>query len=164
VERYLQLKQVITRFPPEPNGFLHIGHAKAININFGFAAAHGGTTNLRYDDTNPEAEEEVYFKAIKDTVEWLGYKPDKITYSSDLFQHLYDLAVELIKRDKAYICHCTGEEIHAQRGGDAKGPRYDSPWRNRPFEESLNEFERMRKGEYKEGEAILRMKMDMQVI
>lgn len=154
--------RVITRFPPEPNGFLHIGHAKAININFGFAQAHGGITNLRYDDTNPEAEEELYFKAIKDMVEWLGYKPDAITYSSDLFQHLYDLAVELIKRDKAYICHCSGDEIHAQRGGDAKGPRFDSPWRNRPIEESILEFERMKKGEYKEGEAVLRMKMDMQ--
>lgn len=116
----------------------------------------------RYDDTNPEAEEEIYFKAIKDTVEWLGYKPDSITYSSDLFQWLYDLAVDLIKRDKAYICHCSGEEIHAQRGGDEKGPRYDCKHRNRPIHESLKEFQRMKQGDYKEGEAVLRMKMDMQ--
>jgi glutaminyl-tRNA synthetase len=153
--------QVITRFPPEPNGFLHIGHAKAININFGFAQAHNGITNLRYDDTNPEAEKEEYFTAIKDTVEWLGYKPANITYSSDSFQKLYELAVDLIKRDKAYVCHCTGEEIHEQRGGANKGPRFACKHRNRPISESLHEFTRMKNGEYKEGEAILRMKMDL---
>ncbi|KAI8905924.1 tRNA synthetases class I, catalytic domain-containing protein [Gorgonomyces haynaldii] len=154
--------RVVTRFPPEPNGFLHIGHAKAININFGFANAHNGITYLRYDDTNPEAEEKEYFDAILDMVQWLGYKPHAITYSSDHFQHLYDLAVELIKRDKAYICHCTGEQIHEQRGGDNKGPRFNCPHRDRPIQESVREFERMKNGEYKVGEAILRMKMDMQ--
>ncbi|KAI9104741.1 tRNA synthetases class I, catalytic domain-containing protein [Phlyctochytrium arcticum] len=154
--------KVITRFPPEPNGFLHIGHAKAINVNFGFAAAHKGITYLRYDDTNPEAEEEIYFTSILETIRWLGYEPSDITYSSDHFQRLYDLAVELIKRDKGYICHCTGEEIHAHRGGDAKGPRTECVHRNRPIEESLAEFQKMKDGKYKEGEAILRMKMDMQ--
>ncbi|KAJ3204125.1 hypothetical protein HDU67_009770, partial [Dinochytrium kinnereticum] len=153
--------KVITRFPPEPNGFLHIGHAKALNVNFGYAAAHDGITYLRYDDTNPEAEEEIYFSSILETLEWMGFKPHAITYSSDHFQRLFDLAVDLIKRDKAYVCHCTGEEIHRMRGGDAKGPRSECSHRNRPIEESVREFFRMKNGEYAEGEAILRMKMDM---
>ena len=100
---------VYTRFPPEPNGYLHIGHSKAIFVNFGFAAHHGGKCYLRYDDTNPEAEEARYFESILEIVRWLGFEPWKITYSSDYFQELYDLAVELIKRDKGYVCHCTGE-------------------------------------------------------
>jgi glutaminyl-tRNA synthetase len=104
----------------------------------------------------------VYFQSILETVQWLGFEPHAITYSSDHFQRLYELAVELIKRDKAYVCHSTGAEMHAQRGGDAKGARFDSPWRNRPIEESLREFQRMKDGCYKEGEATLRMKMDMQ--
>lgn len=154
--------RVHTRFPPEPNGFLHIGHAKAINVNFGYAQAHDGICFLRYDDTNPEAEEEVYFNSILEAVKWLGFKPYKVTYSSDYFDKLYELAIELIKVDKAYICHCTGEEIHVHRGGDAKGPRSDCIHRDRPIEESLKEFVRMKEGQYKEGEAILRMKMNMQ--
>ncbi|KAI3653018.1 hypothetical protein MP228_002443 [Amoeboaphelidium protococcarum] len=153
---------VKTRFPPEPNGHLHIGHAKAININFGYAQAHSGTCYLRYDDTNPEAEEGVYFDSILSTVQWLGYRPDEITYSSDYFQKLYELAVIMIKKDKAYACHCSGEEIHEQRGGANRGPRFDCPHRNRPIEESLAEFQKMKDGKYKEGECILRMKMDMQ--
>ena len=100
--------KVVTRFPPEPNGFLHIGHSKAITVNFGYARHHGGLCYLRYDDTNPEAEEEQYFTSIQECVEWLGFKPYKITYSSDHFQELYDLAEELIRRDKGYVCHCTG--------------------------------------------------------
>lgn len=104
------VKPVVTRFPPEPNGFLHIGHAKAIAINFGFAKYHGGNCYLRYDDTNPEKEEEVYFTAIKDIVEWLGFKPYAITYSSDNFDKLYAKAEDLIKREKAYVCHCEGRE------------------------------------------------------
>lgn len=99
--------EVWTRFPPEPNGYLHIGHSKAIFVNFGYAAHHGGKCYLRYDDTNPEKEEERYFESILETIRWLGFEPWKITYSSDHFQELYDLAVELIKRDKAYICHCS---------------------------------------------------------
>ena len=101
--------QVWTRFPPEPNGYLHIGHSKAIFVNFGYAAHHNGKCYLRYDDTNPEKEEGAYFESILDIVRWLGFEPWKITYSSDYFQELYDLAVELIKRDKAYVCHCTRE-------------------------------------------------------
>lgn len=103
--------KVVTRFPPEPNGYLHIGHSKAITVNFGYAKHHNGICYLRYDDTNPEAEEEQYFTTIKECVEWLGYKPYKITYSSDHFQELYDLAEELIRRDKGYVCHCTGKPI-----------------------------------------------------
>ncbi|KAK9768801.1 Glutaminyl-tRNA synthetase [Basidiobolus ranarum] len=154
--------KVVTRFPPEPNGFLHIGHAKAININFGYAEAHNGICYLRYDDTNPEAEEEQYFISILETVKWLGFTPYKITYSSDYFQRLYELAVFMIQKDLAYVCYCTGEEIYAQRGGAEKGPRYECSHRNRPIEESLAEFEKMKQGQYKEGEAILRMKMNMQ--
>ncbi|ORZ38141.1 tRNA synthetases class I, catalytic domain-domain-containing protein, partial [Catenaria anguillulae PL171] len=153
--------KVLTRFPPEPNGFLHIGHAKAINIDFGYAQMHDGMCYLRYDDTNPDAEEKRYFDTIEETVRWLGFKPWKITYSSDYFQQLYDLAVQLIKYDKAYVCHCTGDEIFEQRGGASKGARFECIHRNRPIDESLREFEHMRQGRYAEGEAILRMKMDM---
>ena len=96
-----------TRFPPEPNGYLHIGHSKAIFVNFGYAAHHGGKTYLRYDDTNPEAEEQEYFEKILEMIRWLGYEPWKVTYSSDYFDQLYELALELIKRDKAYVCHCS---------------------------------------------------------
>lgn len=103
------IKPVVTRFPPEPNGFLHIGHAKAIAVNFGLARYHGGVCYLRYDDTNPEAEEEIYFTAIEEMVRWLGFTPYKITYSSDNFQKLYDLAEKLILKGKAYVCHCDGE-------------------------------------------------------
>lgn len=108
-------EKVITRFPPEPNGFLHVGHSKAIAINFGFARFHGGKCYLRFDDTNPEKEEEIYFTSIQEMVEWLGFKPDKITYSSDNFQKLYDLAEDLIKRDGAYVCHCSGKGQSSKR-------------------------------------------------
>jgi glutaminyl-tRNA synthetase len=102
------VKPVVTRFPPEPNGYLHIGHAKAIAINFGFAKFHGGDCYLRFDDTNPEAEDEKYFTAIKEIVEWLGFKPKAVTYSSDNFDKLYQKAEELIEKEKAYVCHCGG--------------------------------------------------------
>ena len=155
--------KVITRFPPEPNGFLHIGHAKAINLNFSYAALHGGHCYLRYDDTNPEAEEKIYVDSILESVRWLGYEPWKITYASDHFPALYQLAVQMIKADKAYICHMTQEQIKESRGGDDKqGPRFDSPWRNRPISESLDWFNRMKQGLVAEGEAVLRMKQDMQ--
>ncbi|XP_056102716.1 glutamine--tRNA ligase [Rhinichthys klamathensis goyatoka] len=147
--------QVRTRFPPEPNGILHIGHAKAINFNFGFAKANNGICFLRYDDTNPEKEEEKYFTAIKDMVEWLGYRPYSVTHASDHFQLLYDLAVDLIRRGHAYVCHQHGEELK----GHNVPP---SPWRERPVGESLVLFERMRKGMFAEGEATLRMKMVME--
>ncbi|KIP10691.1 hypothetical protein PHLGIDRAFT_125388 [Phlebiopsis gigantea 11061_1 CR5-6] len=153
---------VYTRFPPEPNGYLHIGHSKAIFVNFGYAAFHGGKTYLRFDDTNPEAEEAQYFESILETVRWLGYEPWKITYSSDHFDKLYELAEELIRRDKGYVCHCSGEEIYANRGGDERGPRKACAHRTRPVDESLAEFRKMRDGFYKPGEAILRMKQDLE--
>jgi glutaminyl-tRNA synthetase len=109
------MKPVYTRFPPEPNGYLHIGHAKAIAVNFGFARHHGGECYLRFDDTNPEAEEEKYFTAIKEMVEWLGFKPYQITYSSDNFDKLYEKAEELIKLDGAYVCHCGGKSSYGPR-------------------------------------------------
>ncbi|XP_034287597.1 glutamine--tRNA ligase isoform X1 [Pantherophis guttatus] len=147
--------QVRTRFPPEPNGILHIGHAKAINFNFGFAKANDGICFLRYDDTNPEKEEEKYFTGILDIVEWLGYTPYAVTHASDYFDELYALAVDLIKRGHAYVCHQKVEEIK----GHNPPP---SPWRDRPIEESLLLFEDMRKGKFGEGEATLRMKMVME--
>ncbi|XP_031422097.1 glutamine--tRNA ligase [Clupea harengus] len=147
--------QVRSRFPPEPNGILHIGHAKAINFNFGFAKSNSGICFLRYDDTNPEKEEEKYFTAIRDMVEWLGYTPYAITHASDNFQQLYDWAEELIRRGQAYICHQRGEEL---KGHNAPA----SPWRERPVEESLILFRRMKTGMFAEGEATLRMKMVME--
>ncbi|KAI1656260.1 glutaminyl-tRNA synthetase [Daldinia decipiens] len=156
------MKPVFTRFPPEPNGFLHIGHAKAIAVNFGFARYHGGECYLRYDDTNPEAEEQVYFDAILEMVEWLGFKPYKITYSSDNFQKLYDLAEKLISLEKAYVCQCNDTEIKLQRGGEkgTAGPRYRCEHAEQPVEENLKKFRDMRDGQYKPQEAFLRMKQD----
>ncbi|ODV98290.1 hypothetical protein PACTADRAFT_48076 [Pachysolen tannophilus NRRL Y-2460] len=158
--------KVYTRFPPEPNGFLHIGHSKAIMVNFGYAKYHDGHCYLRYDDTNPEAEEERYFVSIKNMIEWLGFKPWKITYSSDYFDKLYELAEKLISIDKGYVCHCTAEEVKLQRGmkpdGTLGGERFACKHRNRPIEESLEEFRNMRDGKYKVGEATLRMKQDLE--
>ncbi|WVO16439.1 glutamine-tRNA ligase [Cryptococcus depauperatus] len=151
---------VYTRFPPEPNGYLHIGHVKAIMIDFGYAKFHGGRTYLRYDDTNPEAEEARYFQSILETVRWLGFEPWKITYSSDNFEKLYKLAVELIKRGKSYVCTCDVEKLKADRGLGHGSPT-PCVHRDRPVSESLHEFERMKNGEYKEREACLRMKMDL---
>ncbi|CAH2238779.1 jg11657 [Pararge aegeria aegeria] len=157
IEEHLKITsgKVRTRFPPEPNGILHIGHAKAININFGYAAAHDGICFLRYDDTNPEKEEEKFFVGIKDMVEWLGYKPYKITHSSDYFDQLYEWAVKLINKDLAYVCHQKSDEIK----GFNPPP---SPWRNRPVEESLQLFEDMKNGKIDEGDATLRMKITLE--
>lgn len=128
-------------------------------MNFGFAKFHGGRCFLRYDDTNPDKEKEHFFTSIQDMVRWLGFEPAEITYSSDWFDKLYELAEELIRRDKAYVCHCSREEINMQRGGpDNRGPRYACPHRSRPVEESLTEFRKMRDGGYQPGEAFLRMK------
>ncbi|KAJ1768077.1 Glutaminyl-tRNA synthetase [Coemansia sp. RSA 1813] len=154
--------EVITRFPPEPNGFLHIGHAKAINVNFGYARAHGGTCNLRYDDTNPEAEEQEYVDSILETVRWLGFEPDKILYSSDYFQQLYELAVKMIEKGLGYICHCTQEEMKKNRGGEERGPRVACEHRDRPVAESLAEFQKMKEGRYAPHKATLRMKIDLE--
>ncbi|XP_054161866.1 probable glutamine--tRNA ligase [Oppia nitens] len=147
--------KVMTRFPPEPNGILHIGHAKAININFGYAEAHNGHCYLRYDDTNPEKEEERFVREIKEVVEWLGFKAYKITFSSDYFNQLYEYAIKLIQKDMAYVCHQKQEELK----GFNPPP---SPWRNRSITESLKLFEDMRKGKFAEGEATLRMKITLE--
>ncbi|KAF9351081.1 hypothetical protein BGX26_010814 [Mortierella sp. AD094] len=152
----------VTRFPPEPNGFLHIGHAKAININFGLAKVHGGICYLRFDDTNPETEKESFADSIIEAVKWLGFTPAEITYSSSYFPRLYELAIELIKLDKAYVCHCTAEEIQMHRGGPERGPRSACIHRDRPISESLELFEKMKNGGFEEGKAILRMKMDLE--
>ncbi|EST08533.1 Glutamyl/glutaminyl-tRNA synthetase, class Ib, anti-codon binding domain protein [Kalmanozyma brasiliensis GHG001] len=153
---------VMTRFPPEPNGFLHIGHSKAIAVNFGYARFNNGLCYLRYDDTNPEAEEEQYFTSILETVRWLGFEPFKVTYSSDYFQQLYELAVELIKRGKAYVDHSTPDEIKEQRGGPERGPRKPSRYRDRPIHESLDDFEAMKNGKYPPGKVTLRMKQNLE--
>ncbi|KAH3819313.1 glutamine--tRNA ligase-like isoform X1 [Dreissena polymorpha] len=147
--------KVYSRFPPEPNGILHIGHAKAINFNFGYAKANGGNCYLRYDDTNPEKEEEKFFTGIRDMVEWLGYKPWKTTHASDNFDKLYEMAEELIRRGHAYVCHMRPEDI---KGFNPP----DSPWRDRPIEESLQLFEDMKNGKIQEGEATLRMKTTLE--
>ncbi|KAK3361153.1 tRNA synthetases class I, catalytic domain-containing protein [Lasiosphaeria ovina] len=156
------VKPVLTRFPPEPNGFLHIGHSKAIAVNFGFARYHGGKCYLRYDDTNPEAEEEVYFTAIADMVRWLGFEPYKITYSSDNFGKLYEMAEKLISLGKAYVCHCDDDEIKRQRGGEkGSSPRYRCADADQSVEENMRKFRDMRDGKYKPREAFLRMKQDI---
>lgn len=149
-----------TRFPPEPNGYLHIGHVKAIMVDFGYAKFHNGRTYLRFDDTNPEAEEGRFFQSILETVRWLGFEPWKITYSSDNFDKLHALAVELIKRGKGYVCTCDAAKIKEDRGGGHGNP-VPCVHRDRPIEESLVEFERMKNGEYPERSACLRMKMDL---
>ncbi|KAF7947924.1 hypothetical protein EAE96_008995 [Botrytis aclada] len=156
------VKPVFTRFPPEPNGYLHIGHAKAIAVNFGFAKYHDGQCYLRFDDTNPEAEEEKYFTAIKEMVSWLGFTPYKITHSSDNFDKLYEKAEELINLGGAYVCHCGDAEIKAQRGGEARGPRFRCEHANQSIEENLRKFRAMRDGEYKPREAFLRMKQNIE--
>lgn len=148
--------KVVTRFPPEPNGYLHLGHAKAMFIDFGMAEQYGGDCYLRYDDTNPEAEKQEYIDHIQEIVKWMGWKPFKITYSSDYFQELYEFAVKLIEAGKAYVCHQTGDEI-----SEGRAAQQDSPWRDRPVAESLKLFDDMKKGLVDEGTATLRMKMDM---
>ncbi|PHH63756.1 hypothetical protein CDD81_5521 [Ophiocordyceps australis] len=154
--------KVVTRFPPEPNGYLHIGHAKAIAVNFGFARHHGGVCYLRYDDTNPEKEEEKYFTAIQEIIRWLGFEPCKITYSSDNFDKLYKLAEKLISLDKAYVCACSDVDIKLQRGGD-KGatPRYRCQHAEQSVDDNLAKFRGMRDGKYKPKEVFLRMKQDI---
>src|SRR5882762_7153586 len=152
--------RVQTRFPPEPNGYLHIGHAKAICIDFGLADEFGGHTNRRFDDSNPEKEETEYVESIKADVEWLGFHWDGLFFASDYFDQLYEWAVKLIKDGKAYVDDLTAEEIRKYRGTLTE-PGKDSPYRNRSVEENLNLFERMRAGEFPDGSRVLRAKIDM---
>ena len=154
------LKDLRFRFPPEPNGYLHIGHAKAIGLNFGLGQKYNAPVNLRFDDTNPEKEEVEYVKAIKDDVLWLGFNWDKVTYSSDNFQQLYDWAILLIKKGKAYIDSQTSEEMAEQKGTPTTVGK-NSPHRDRGVEENLNIFTEMKNGVYKEGVHVLRAKIDM---
>jgi glutaminyl-tRNA synthetase len=153
--------RVVTRFPPEPNGYLHIGHAKAICLDFGVAAENAGTCHLRFDDTNPVAEDTEYADAIKEDVRWLGFDwGDHEYYTSDYFEKLYAYAVELIRRDKAYVCDLSSDEIAANRGTLTE-PGNDSPYRSRSVEENLDLFARMKAGEFENGERTLRAKIDM---
>ena len=153
--------RVHTRFPPEPNGYLHIGHAKSICLNFGLARDYNGLCNLRMDDTNPETETIEYVNAIKEDVRWLGFDwQDREFYASDYYERLYDWAVELIKKGKAYVCDLSVDEVREFRGTVTR-PGKESPWRNRPVEENLDLFRRMRAGEFPDGSKTLRAKIDM---
>ncbi|MCF6240540.1 MAG: glutamine--tRNA ligase/YqeY domain fusion protein [Bacteroidales bacterium] len=154
-------KQIYTRFPPEPNGYLHIGHAQAICLNFGLAEKYSGKCNLRFDDTNPEKEDVEYVESIKNDIKWLGFQWEgDVKYTSDYFDKLYDFAVKLIKEDKAYVCELSPEQIREYRGTPTV-PGKESPWRNRPVEESLKLFEGMKNGVFDEGKYMLRAKIDM---
>ncbi len=152
--------RVQTRFPPEPNGYLHIGHAKAICLDFGIAEKHHGVCNLRFDDTNPVKEDMEYVEAIEEDIKWLGFHWDNVYYASDYFQQLYDFAIRLIKEGKAYVDEQSAELI-AQQKGTPTQPGVESPYRNRPIEESLDLFQRMNAGEFEEGSMTLRAKIDM---
>lgn len=153
-------KEIYTRFPPEPNGYLHIGHAKAICLSFGIKEEYNGKCNLRFDDTNPVKEEDQYIQSIKKDVSWLGYEWDKLCYASDYFDQLYDWALMLIKDGKAYIDEQAGEDISTQRTTPQQ-PGIESPYRNRPVEESLELFKGMKNGDFEEGSMVLRAKIDM---
>ena len=152
--------KVQTRFPPEPNGYLHIGHAKAICLDFGIAAKHGGVCNLRFDDTNPTKEDVEYVEAIKEDIQWLGYQWGNEYYASDYFQQLWDFAIRLIEEGKAYIDEQTAEQIAQQKGTPTQAG-VNSPYRDRPIEESLELFKKMNSGEIEEGAMVLRAKIDM---
>lgn len=153
-------KQIITRFPPEPNGYLHVGHAKSICLNFGLAQKYGGYTNLRFDDTNPVTEDVEYVESIKNDIRWLGFQWKNELYASDYFEQLYEFAVRLIKKGLAYVDDSTSEEIARQKGTPTE-PGTNSPYRNRPVEENLKLFAEMRQGKYRDGEKVLRAKIDM---
>ena len=151
---------IITRFPPEPNGYLHIGHAKSICLNFGLAKEFNGKVNLRFDDTNPLKEDVEYVNSIKEDVKWLGFDWDNLYFASDYFEEMYNRAVLLIKKGKAYVCDLTSEEMREYRGTLTE-PGKESPYRNRLVEENLELFEKMKNGEFKDGEKVLRAKIDM---
>ena len=153
-------KTIKTRFPPEPNGYLHIGHAKSICLNFGLAQKYGGTTNLRFDDTNPVKEDTEYVDSIKEDIRWLGFRWANEFYASDYFDQLYEWAEELIKKGLAYVDDQTQEEIRQNRGTVSQ-PGVESPWRNRSVEENLDLFRRMKAGEFPDGSRVLRAKIDM---
>lgn len=155
-----KIKEIVTRFPPEPNGYLHIGHAKAIWINFTLADEFGGRTHLRFDDTNPVKEDIEYVNSIKEDVKWLGFDWEELRYASDYFEEMYNRAVLLIKKGKAYVDDQSADQIRETRG-TLTDPGHNSPYRDRSVEENLDLFERMRKGEFANGERVLRAKIDM---
>ena len=155
-----KVKEIVTRFPPEPNGYLHIGHAKSICLNFSVADEFKGKTNLRFDDTNPVKEDTEYVESIKEDVKWLGFEWDNLFFASNYFDTMYEKAQLLIKKGKAYVCDLTGDEMKEYRG-TLTTPGKESPYRNRSVEENLDLFDRMRKGEFKDGEKVLRAKIDM---
>ena len=155
-----KVDSILTRFPPEPNGYLHLGHAKSLCINFGLAQKYGGKTNLRYDDTNPTKEDTEYVDAIKEDIKWLGFQWEKELYASDYFDQLYEWAEDMIKRGLAYVDDETQEEISEHRGTVDK-PGIESPYRNRSVEENLKLFREMKEGKYADGEKVLRAKIDM---
>ncbi|MBU3142651.1 glutamine--tRNA ligase/YqeY domain fusion protein [Clostridium sp. CF012] len=152
--------EIITRFPPEPNGYLHIGHAKSIILNFELADEFKGKTNLRFDDTNPAKEDKEYVNSIEEDIKWLGYEWDELFFASNYFDEMYDRAVLLIKNNKAYVCDLTAGEMKEYRG-TLREPGKESPYKNRTVEENLDLFDRMRKGEFADGEKVLRAKIDM---
>lgn len=156
-----KVKQVVTRFPPEPNGYLHIGHAKSIVLNFDLADEFGGRTNLRFDDTNPVKEDMEFVESIQADVKWLGYEWDNLRFASEYFEEMYERAVLLIKKGKAFVCDLTADQIRETRGTFTE-PGQDSPYRNRSIEENLALFQQMREGKFKDGERVLRAKIDMQ--
>ncbi len=155
-----KVKNVYTRFPPEPNGYLHVGHAKSLCINFGIAAKYNGKCNLRFDDTNPAKEDEEYVESIKRDIEWLGFKWDKLLFASNYFDVMYECALKLIKKGKAYVCDLSAKEIKNTRGSLTQ-PGTESPYRNRTVEENLKLFEGMKNGEFADGSKVLRAKIDM---
>lgn len=153
-------KKIVTRFPPEPNGYLHIGHAKAICINFGLKQKYGGVCNLRFDDTNPSKEDVEYVNSIQEDIKWLGFTWDNVFFASDYFDKMYECAVLLIKKGLAYVCDLSADEIRETRGTLTE-PGIESPYRNRSIEENLRLFEGMKNGEFEEGSRVLRAKIDM---
>ncbi|HRB70047.1 MAG TPA: glutamate--tRNA ligase family protein, partial [Chitinophagales bacterium] len=150
---------ILTRFPPEPNGYLHMGHAASICLNFGVAQNFGGNTNLRFDDTNPVTEDTEYVESIQQDVKWLGFDWANIYYASDYFDTLYNFAVQLIQQGDAYVCDLSAENIAQQKGTPTEAGT-NSPYRNRSVDENLNLFARMKAGEFKEGDKTLRAKID----
>src|SRR4051812_28909668 len=152
--------RVATRFPPEPNGYLHIGHAKSICLNFGVAQEYNGTCNLRYDDTNPEKEEQEYVRSIEADVRWLGFNPASVVWASDYFDVMYEYALELIRKGLAYVDDLTAEQIREHRG-TLTSPGRESPYRNRSGKETLALFPPRRRGEFPDGSKVLRAKIDM---
>ena len=163
IKKHVNDGRVHTRFPPEPNGYLHIGHAKSICLNFGLAMKYGGKTNLRFDDTNPVTEETEYVESIKEDIKWLGFNWENELYASDYFDELFQFACDLIEKDLAYVDDSTSVEMASMKGTPTE-PGTNSPYRSRSVKENIDLFERMRNGEFPDGAKVLRAKIDMKHI